>query len=782
MVKKQVILVSTGVFQTYIKENINQLLKFDFDIHVIIDSPFLNKFNEYGSSIKIIDSSSIYTNFDEISKLNRNFRNGFWHHASKRLFLMYEYIKCNNIRNVIHLENDVLLYSSMNYNFDEKIYITMDSKNRCIPGIIYIPKYDLFTNLIENYNCTQDDMNNLAIFYNNNKDIVKTFPIIDNSIKNCIYNENFLEFNSIFDGAAIGQYLGGTNPINVLGDTTGFVNERCAIKYDKYKFRWIKKGEYSFPYIEINNKLIPINNLHIHSKNLEQFRMEDPVENKYIIKQHNKMNFITGEKIQFICNHFIGADKDFKYNPNVAQYTNRFIHIGSNVNIDNEPLIFCYTHLLKNINNLIKTLKSLQNPFKLVFHNSDGSLDNHHLILFNKIPLLQCIYTQNMNVNHEKVFPLPIGLANSQWKHGNSKTHQQIYDMSIKKTEEIYFNFNKNTSKAKRNKCYNDIRQKGISWNETLPYKEYLIELKRHKYAICPEGNGIDTHRFWECLYMNTIPICLKNAVTEYYKQYFPIITLDDWNDLDIKKLNYSNNNHKFLDMQNIIDNIKHMSSKIKIKFLAIGHPRCGSGFTSYYFNLLGLKSFHEVIPKEHLNNFDCLSSWAFTIEHIDKDAISPRYGYNGWGWRKNYIFEKKIVHIRNPFDSLGAIIAENKVKWSYNIRSKYIYKKLNKVIEGNNVEKAILCYLYWYEILLNDCDFYFRIEHDLEKLNNYIKSVANIDINSINTKIDTKVNTKKDTLHMDINDYSNVNPSIMNKLNNFCIKYEYPVFNEYFK
>ena len=42
--KKQVILVSTGTFQTYIKQNISQLLKFkfDFDIHVIVDTPFLN--------------------------------------------------------------------------------------------------------------------------------------------------------------------------------------------------------------------------------------------------------------------------------------------------------------------------------------------------------------------------------------------------------------------------------------------------------------------------------------------------------------------------------------------------------------------------------------------------------------------------------------------------------------------------------------------------------------------------------------------------------------------
>ena len=280
--KKQVILVSTGVFQTYIKDCINQLLKLDFDIHVIIDSSFFNNLKEYSSSIKIIDTSSIHTNFDEKSKLDKHFRGGFWNNTSKRLFLVYEYMRSKNIENVIHIENDVLLYSDMKYNFEEKIYITMDSHNRCIPGIIYIPKYDLFTKLIENYDFTKNDMINLADFYKKNKDIVKTFPIIDDSIDKCIYNENFPDFNSIFDGAAIGQYLGGVDPRNIAGDTRGFVNETCEIKYDKYTFKWIKKGKYLFPHIKINDKLIPINNLHIHCKNLQNFRMENPVENKQI--------------------------------------------------------------------------------------------------------------------------------------------------------------------------------------------------------------------------------------------------------------------------------------------------------------------------------------------------------------------------------------------------------------------------------------------------------------------------------------------------------------------
>lgn len=35
----------------------------------------------------------------------------------------------------------------------------------------------------------------------------------------------------------------------------------------------------------------------------------------------------------------------------------------------------------------------------------------------------------------------------------------------------------------------------------------YLEELANSIFAVCPRGNGIDTHRLWEALYCNTIPI-----------------------------------------------------------------------------------------------------------------------------------------------------------------------------------------------------------------------------------------------------------------------------------
>jgi hypothetical protein len=60
-------------------------------------------------------------------------------------------------------------------------------------------------------------------------------------------------------------------------------------------------------------------------------------------------------------------------------------------------------------------------------------------------------------------------------------------------------------------------------------------------FVICPEGNGIDTHRLWEALYLKTIPIMKKNKISPFLKKInLPILVLNKWTDLleyDEKKL-----------------------------------------------------------------------------------------------------------------------------------------------------------------------------------------------------------------------------------------------------
>ena len=162
----------------------------------------------------------------------------------------------------------------------------MDAPNRCIAGIMYIPKYFNMAPLIENYMYNRNDMVNLVRYFIKNPIFCDAFPIIQENPhyqQNNTYSKNYDSFKMIFDGAAIGQYLGGIDPRNKKGDTRGFINETTVVKYNKYKFAWIKNKESLYvPHIELNDKFVPVCNLHIHSKNLGNFMGDDPKETKLI--------------------------------------------------------------------------------------------------------------------------------------------------------------------------------------------------------------------------------------------------------------------------------------------------------------------------------------------------------------------------------------------------------------------------------------------------------------------------------------------------------------------
>jgi hypothetical protein len=289
----KIIFVCIGNFQEYILDNIKNLKLFKNDDIVVITEPqFFHYFSDDKTTV-LVDCHTLEDfGFNQNSRLDKHFRNGFWHLCSLRFFYLYSYIATNHLTNCIHLENDVMTYINFdnfgnNFQKNDKLYLTYDrttSNSRVIPGIVYIPNATALKSVIENYNYELDDMHNLAKI---GGEPLPLFPIIDENINQL--NINYPQFQSIFDAAAIGQYLGGIDKRNQESpndDTRGFVNETCDIQYNHYQFFWVynKNENLYVPHILVNGDLIQINNLHIHSKDLYKFMANNPFEEKYITK------------------------------------------------------------------------------------------------------------------------------------------------------------------------------------------------------------------------------------------------------------------------------------------------------------------------------------------------------------------------------------------------------------------------------------------------------------------------------------------------------------------
>ena len=107
------------------------------------------------------------------------------------------------------------------------------------------------------------------------------------------------------------------------------------------------------------------------------------------------------------------------------------------------------------------------------------------------------------------------------------------------KTNKIYINFVKNTNEKKREKLLDFFKDK--SWaifnNPNLDLNTYKQKLESHKFVLCPPGNGIDTHRMWETLYLDSIPVVEKNISSREYSK-LPIIYYENIEDVNIEYLN----------------------------------------------------------------------------------------------------------------------------------------------------------------------------------------------------------------------------------------------------
>jgi hypothetical protein len=76
----------------------------------------------------------------------------------------------------------------------------------------------------------------------------------------------------------------------------------------------------------------------------------------------------------------------------------------------------------------------------------------------------------------------------------------------------------------------------GESVNTFEGRKEFLKDIRNHDFVLCPRGNGIDTHRLWETLYMGSIPI-VKNDIAHSGWQDLPILFINDWSEITEERL-----------------------------------------------------------------------------------------------------------------------------------------------------------------------------------------------------------------------------------------------------
>ena len=178
----------------------------------------------------------------------------------------------------------------------------------------------------------------------------------------------------------------------------------------------------------------------------------------------------------------------------------------------------------------------------VVMGHSDYSITDK---ISNEFKLVFCI---NRNTSNTNTFGLPLGITSDcddspiHRIYGNKSIMFDVINEKIKKDNLLYLNFSINTYPDLRQSVYNKFANE--SWvNVGTPEhtingrKKYLREIKSSKFVLCPRGNGIDTHRIWESLYMGSIPIVIYENAHHLFTD-LPILFINDWEEITYELLN----------------------------------------------------------------------------------------------------------------------------------------------------------------------------------------------------------------------------------------------------
>jgi hypothetical protein len=241
--------------------------------------------------------------FREISPLDRTFRGGFWTYTSERFFIVESVMAKLSLGDVVHLENDVLLYCSLESlvprlsRVYDGIAATFDNDQRCVPGFVYFPQLrsaaaltDFLLAALQQLAATPtaqgvNDMILLGAFRKLGRVAIDHLPIVPpdypRELRSAVggvasdpacYSRHFGTLGCVFDAAALGQFLGGVDPRNSRGSTVGFVNESCLFDPRLLRPRFVRDDlGRRIPVVETASGIHPVANLHVHSKNPAPF-------------------------------------------------------------------------------------------------------------------------------------------------------------------------------------------------------------------------------------------------------------------------------------------------------------------------------------------------------------------------------------------------------------------------------------------------------------------------------------------------------------------------------
>jgi hypothetical protein len=264
---------------------------------------------------------------------------------------------------------------------------------------------------------------------------------------------------------------------------------------------------------------------------------------------------ISGERVQRLAELTIISRRTYEFHRGVASYANEMLLFERGMTelddravdrLCNARSVFLYTHDVDEFISVIWPQLATR-PSVLVTHNSDGEISLRHAQWLDHDGIgVHFWLAQNATVSHPRVYPVPIGIANSMWPHGQIRSLTRAIHRAQRNRREpgsIFTQFNTSTHPSRTaaaEALRTNFPQRVVDPAPSMRWRQYLALLGAHQFSACPRGNGIDTHRIWESLYLGVVPVVERTELSEHWEGCgIPLVLIDDWSEVTPARLRH---------------------------------------------------------------------------------------------------------------------------------------------------------------------------------------------------------------------------------------------------
>jgi hypothetical protein len=189
------------------------------------------------------------------------------------------------------------------------------------------------------------------------------------------------------------------------------------------------------------------------------------------------------------------------------------------------------------VDKLLANLKDLREKprFKAVYLG-DSDIPASDTNLNALLEFTEKVYCVNLPENlGPRILALPLGLENKSYGGGGLTSHYRrkvVYEVSLRPLS-VLMAWNDETNTRERTDARIQLRESPLVYevNKRVPFQVLGKLIRKSLLIPCPIGNGIDTHRFWEAIYLGALPV-VRERDELFFEFRVPRFVISNWSDL----------------------------------------------------------------------------------------------------------------------------------------------------------------------------------------------------------------------------------------------------------